>query len=717
MRRSIGRVLLLAFLLAACARGALAAPVAEAIGEGIVRFHASEEAQRSARPSVALVAPLPALGAAPADFPEVPEFRMIQNRYAAVLAAPEGTDFYGTGMVGGPLLRNGRSVTCWNYDAYGYDSNSPHLYQSHPWVLAVRADGSAFGVLFDTTYRARIELNGNIVCIADGPPFAVIVIDRDSPQSVVRALADLTGHMPLPPRWALGYQQCRYSYTPEARVREVASEFRRRDIPCDVIWMDIDYMDGFRSFTFSPVAFPDPRGLNQDLHDQGFHSVWMIDPGIKAETGNAVYDSGTAADAWVKTGWGEPFRGNVWPGSCVFPDFTNAGVRSWWGGLYRDFLAMGVDGVWNDMNEPAVFNVGSKTMPIENVHRADSDLGGPDTHDRYHNVYGMQMARGTRDGLLAARPELRPFVLSRANHLGGQRYAAAWTGDNSATWEHLAISIPMVLNLGLSGQPFAGPDIGGFAGNGDGALFARWMGFGALLPFARGHTEKGAVNKEPWAFGPAVEKTCRLALARRYLLMPYLYTVFHEAAETGLPVARPLFFADPRDLSLRAVDDAFLLGGDVLVAATVTPRGKRKVTNLERTWRRFVLDPAEANEADLPALFLRPGAIVCVGPAIEYVGEKPGEPRMLLVAPDAEGRAEGYLYRDEGDGFGYLDGRYGIVRYTATTAGGVLDIRRETVEGAVLGLRGDEVKVRVLLDGREVEGGGSDPDFIRVRLP
>ncbi len=717
MRRSIGRVLLFAFLLAACARGALAAPVAESIGEGIVRYFASDELRLSARPSVALAEQRPALGPSSADGPLAPEFRFIQNRYAAVVPVPDGTSLYGTGMVGGPLLRNGRTVTCWNYDAYGYDSETPHLYQSHPWVLGVRKDGTAFGVLFDTTYRARIELNASIVCIADGPPFAVIVIDRDSPQRVVMALADLTGHMPLPPQWALGYQQCRYSYTPDARVREVASEFRRRDIPCDVIWMDIDYMDGFRSFTFNPASFSDPAALNRDLHAEGFHSVWMIDPGIKAEAGNAVYDSGTEASAWVTTQWDAPFIGNVWPGPCVFPDFTNAAVRSWWGGLYRDFLAMGVDGVWNDMNEPAVFNVGSKTMPLENRHRADPDLGGPDTHDRYHNVYGMQMARGTRDGLLAARPDLRPFVLSRANHLGGQRYAAAWTGDNSATWEHVAISIPMVLNLGLSGQPFAGPDIGGFAGNGDGEMFARWMGFASLLPFARGHTEKGAIDKEPWAFGPAVEKTCRLALSRRYLLMPYLYTVFREAAETGLPVARPLFFADPRDLSLRAVDDAFLLGGDVLVAATVTPRGTRKATNLERTWRRFVLDPAEANEADLPALFLRPGAIVCVGPAIEYVGEKPGEPRTLLVAPDAEGRAEGYLYRDEGDGFGYLDGRYGIVRYTATTAGGVLDVRRETVEGAVLSIRGDEVKVRVLLDGREVEGGGSDPDFIRVRLP
>ncbi len=267
----------------------------------------------------------------------------------------------------------------------------------------------------------------------------------------------------------------------------------------------------------------------------------------------------------------------------------------------------------------------------------------------------------------------------------------------------------MVLNLGLSGQPFAGPDIGGFAGDGDGALFARWMGFGALLPFARGHTEKGAVNKEPWAFGPAVETTCRLALSRRYRLMPYLYTVFREAAETGLPVARPLFFADPRDLSLRAVDDAFLLGGDVLVAATVTPHGSRKVTSLERSWRRFVLDPAEANERDLPALFLRPGAIVCAGPAIEYVGEKPLEPLTLLVAPDADGRRRRIPLRGRRRRVRLSRRQYRLVRYTATTAGGVLDITYETVEGRFGWI--DAVNVRVLLDGREVEGAGTGPEL------
>ncbi|MCP4198529.1 MAG: alpha-glucosidase, partial [Proteobacteria bacterium] len=220
----------------------------------------------------------------------------------------------------------------------------------------------------------------------------------------------------------------------------------------------------------------------------------------------------------------------------VFPDFTRADVRHWWAGLYPFFLTSGVDGIWNDMNEPAVFNVDGHTMPTTNLHRADPDLGGPASHARYHNVYGELMAQATREGVLKGRPDLRPFVLTRANFIGGHRYAATWTGDNVASWQHLDFSIPMVLNLGLSGQPFSGPDIGGFVGKGDGPMFSRWMGFGALFPFARGHTGKGNIDKEPWAFDEDVEQTSRLALEGRYRLIPYLYTVFREASETGLPV-------------------------------------------------------------------------------------------------------------------------------------------------------------------------------------
>ena len=665
LRSSVWRVGLAVLALRAMVGLAVAkeaAPLGGVIGDGITRWDASLEARMNAAPSLSMIE-----ARAPGPEPEAPavtpRFYRVSGRPAVFLDVPEGTDLYGTGEVYGPLRRNGTRTVAWNHDAYGYGAVTPHLYQSHPWVLAVRPDGTAFGVLADTSWRTLIDLKSGILFVANGPEFPVIVIDRESPQAVLRGLAELCGAMDLPPLWALGYHQCRYSYTPDDRVREIAREFRSRDIPCDVVWLDIDYMDGYRSFTFDPVDFPRPDRLDAELQEQGFHTIAIIDPGIRRERGYAVYDSGEAVDAWVRRYDGGVYTGKVWPGECVFPDFTSARVRSWWAGLYADFLSVGIDGVWNDMNEPAVFDVGSKTMPTDNVHRADPELGGAGPHAKYHNVYGMLMARATREGMLAARPDRRPFVLTRANHLGGQRYAATWTGDNVASWPHLDASLSMVLNLGLSGQPFSGPDIGGFVGAGDGAMFARWMGFGALLPFARGHTGKGNIDKEPWAFGPEVEATCRRALQGRMRLMPYLYTLFREASATGLPVWRPLFFADPADPRLRDVDDAVLIGDDVLLAARTSP-GATGDTPLPRgRWREitaFVFGTAD--DPDLPRLYLREGAALPLAEPVAHTGLL-RDPAVLLANTDAGGRAVARLYRDAGEGFGYRDGEFWLGRF------------------------------------------------------
>ncbi len=652
--------------------------VGESVGEGMVRFHASAEARDGALPSLCLIEPLIADGKVPDGWNLVPKFNRVQGRTSVFLAIDEGTDLYGTGEVPGPLRRNGTRTVAWNFDAYGWGGDAANLYQSHPWVLALRADGSAFGVLADTPNRCLIDLTLGIRFEADGREFPVITIEGATPQEVVQALGRLTGTMPLPPRWALGYHQCRYSYTPDDRVREIADGFRERDIPCDVIWYDIDYMDEFRCFTVDTWSFPDMRGLNAELHEKGFHTVAIIDPGIKMDLGYHVYDSGDAIDAWVQTSAGGPYVGSVWPGRCVFPDFTMAQVRQWWGGLYGQFLSLGIDGIWNDMNEPAVFNVDSKTMPRSNRHRADSELGGPGSHARYHNVYGMLMARATWEGVQRVRPKQRPFVLSRANHLGGQRWAAGWTGDNTASWAHVDYSVSMVLNLGLSGQPLSGPDIGGFVGGGTGEMFARWMGIGALQPFARGHTGKGNIDKEPWAFGGDVEKTCRLALQRRYRLLPYLYSLMREAAETGLPPMRPLFFADPRDPGLRPVDDSFLLGNDLLVVCHTSPGFDKPEPVLPAgNWVKVSLVPGDLEDPDLPDLFLREGAVLPLGPILQWSDERPLDELELLVNPGADGRAVGFLYEDEGDGYDYRAGGFRVTEFVVSDG-----VETTVVEGA-----------------------------------
>ncbi len=602
-------------------------------------------------------------GPLPAAFPIQPRFRRWQGQSVIEFPNTAPAHYYATGEQAGPLLRNGTRKVLWNTDAFDYTDATPSLYQSHPFVLGMNRSApcgkmkaavpAAFGIICETTFRCTVDLRDHargITIAVDGPMPAISIIIRETPQEVIAALAEMTGKIALPPRWALGYHQCRYSYEPASQVREVAAGFRARNIPCDTIWLDIDYMDGYRCFTFDPVKFPDPVGLVNDLHAQGYKVVSMIDPGIKVDEQYSVYAEGHAGDHFVKDVAGHEYHGEVWPGVCAFPDFTRERTRRWWAGLYAPLLKIGIDGFWNDMNEPAVFHVGSKTMPLDNAHDADADLGGPGDHARYHNTYGMQMTRASHDGLVAGRPDVRPFLLTRAAFLGSQRHAATWTGDNHANEDHFRWSIPMALNLGLCAQPFAGPDIGGFADNTDPELFARWMGVGALLPFARGHKNKGTRMHEPWELGADCEKACRLALQRRYRLLPYLYTLFEEASRTGLPVARPVFFADPCDARLRAVDDAFLLGTDVLVqtrASSPRPAGR---------WMPFEL--TDETHPALPTLLLREGALIPVGPIMQFCGEKTLDPLTLICNLDAEGKAAGGLYDDDGVSYACLQGAF-----------------------------------------------------------
>lgn len=692
------------------------AQVAQRLGSA-TRWDASESAAKAALPSMSFSDPASREKGTPLS--ERPALRPTfakddRGRHVAKIEVPAGTSLYGTGEVAGPLLRNGRVVETWNTDAYGYREQTPSLYQSHPWVLAVRADGSAFGVLADTTWRCEIDLGSGITFAAEGTEFPVLIYEGATPQDVLKKLAADIGTIALPPLWAIGYHQCRYSYYPESRVREIADGFRSRAIPCDVIWFDIDYMRGYRVFTFDSSHFPDPAALNADLHKNGFHTIWMIDPGVKAEPGYSVFDSGSAGDHWVKKADGAVYNGEVWPGQCVFPDYTRPETMAWWAGLYKDFMATGIDGVWNDMNEPAVFNVPSKTMPEDNVHRGGGSLTeGP--HARYHNVYGMLMAKGTLRGITDANPERRPFVLTRANYIGGHRYAATWTGDNAAEWYDLENSIPMILNLGLSGQPFSGPDIGGFIGNGNGQQFARWMGVGSLLPFSRGHTGKGNRDKEPWAYDAAVERTCRMALERRYRLIPYLYTLFEESSRNGLPVARPTFFADPADPALRSEDDSFLLGDSLLVVAKVTPLADRMPVMPRGVWRPLNLHDG-ATDADLPDLYLREGSILPVGPIEQHVNERPLDPLTLYVSLDAKGGATGELYEDAGEGFGYQQGQYLRTRYQATREGETVRVRMLSSSGAMARPSRHAVVKVVLDDGREATAIGRDGEEISVNL-
>lgn len=631
-------------------------------GDGIAVFYPADFDSSQTLPSLIIQKDLMPQKAVPANWKIVPNFKIEEGKAIVEISHDSGTDLYGTGEVTGSLRRNGTEVELWNTDNYGYrKAKGKRLYQSHPWVMGVREDGSAFGVIADNTWKQSFNLENPITITSEGPSFRVIIIEKETPQELMKAMTDLTGRIEMPPLWALGYQQCRYSYFPDSRVKEVASEFRKRSIPCDVIWMDIDYMERFKVFTFNSEYFPNPTGINDYLHSINFKSVWMIDPGVKKENGYFVYEQGTTNDYWVHTKSNEVFTGNVWPGECVFPDFTMPETRKWWGTLYNDFMATGIDGVWNDMNEPAVFNGPGGTMPEDNFHRGGDELQ-PGSHLRYHNIYGMLMVKASRDGIMKVNPEKRPFVLSRSNFLGGQKYAATWTGDNASTWAHFKMATPMVLNLGLSGQPFTGPDLGGFGGSPDTTLFANWIAVGAFYPFCRSHSEKGTADQEPWAFGEVVENVSRTALKRRYKLLPYLYSLFWESSQTGLPVMRPVFFADVTDKALRSEEEAFMLGDNLLIV----PKWSENPSLPNGIWKTIsLLDNNVEDDGYQPELKQKGGSIIPVGSVIQSTEEFKTDSLTLLVCLDENNEASGTMYVDEGEGFDYQNGDFELDTFTA----------------------------------------------------
>ncbi len=636
-------------------------------------------------PRPSLLLPLePRLGAV-AEPPARVRFTHDATHVRARLELAPGTSLYGTGEVRGPLERSGQSVTLWNTDSYQFGSADDPLYQSHPYVLLVRADGSALGILADSIRRGTIAsaeraLEFAFESCAPAEPFDLYLIEAAHPADVTRALAELVGKMALPPLWALGYHQCRWSYANEGELRALALEFRRRGIPCDGLWLDIDYMDRFRVFTVDPAAFPDLGALSDELRALGFHSVAILDPGVAVDS--PLAEEGLARGLFVLDADGKPATGKVWPGVCHFPDFTSAAARAWWSEHTRAFVARTrVDGLWNDMNEPALLDSATKTLPETCRHAgtgAPGSSGAGGDHSRWHNLYGQLMLEASRDGLVRARPERRPFLLTRANHVSGSRLAATWTGDNRATWEHLRWSLAMALNLGLSGQPFSGPDVGGFSDNPDRELFARWFEAACLLPFFRGHAEKSSRRKEPWAFDAETETRVRAAIERRMKLLPTLYTLFREASESGAPVVRPLFFADPSDPALRTLDDAFLLGDALLVAPVVHERAHERTVVFPKTpggWYAFPEGgtPIVEREHVVPAplgtlpLFARAGSILFEH---EPRPSTTTPPRLLVVHIfcDESARASSRLYEDEGEGHAHANGVFRDTHFTATAS-------------------------------------------------
>jgi alpha-glucosidase len=644
---------------------------------------------------------------------------------------PPDMHYFGLGDKSGRLDRRGGSFALWNTDAYGFGEGSDPLYKSIPFVLGVGSSGASVGLFFDSTWRSYFDFGrterDTLRFGADAGPVDYYVIGAAAPKAVVQAYAYLTGIAALPPLWSLGFQQSRYSYMTETEARGIATRLRADHIPADVLYLDIDYQDRNRPFTVNRQSFPDLPKFLADMRALDLRVVMITDLHIAAAPGEgyAPYDTGQARDAFLKNPDGSTYVADVWPGASVFPDFSRSGVRDWWGGLYTGFLHAGAAGFWNDMNEPAIFNVRGKTMPLDVVHRIDEPGFAPRsaTHAEMHNVYGMLNSRATWEGLLRLDANTRPFVLTRASYAGGQRYAATWTGDNLSAWSHLRLSVAQLANLGLSGFALAGDDIGGFGGAGPSPeLLTRWIEIGAFNPIFRDHAATGKPAQELWTGGADQEAIRRRYVEERYRLLPYIYQLAEEYSRTGLPLLRPVFLEFPARVDIESdlggSIDQFMLGPSLLVAPATEPESPFPYditlpgdgwfdywTGLRVPAAKFSQTP----RLELLPVFVRPGSIVPHQPLVQSTAERPRGNLRLDVYPGPS--CHGELYLDDGVSFDYRRGAYlrqGVFCQGASQVAAVEFAPREgsfrpwwhDVDVVIHGV--DAAPARVRLDGRPV---------------
>ncbi len=625
----------------------------------------------------------------------------------ACFEARESDAYHGLGDKPGELDMRGRRYTMWNSDAFGYDHLSDKLYKSVPFTLVERGD-CRVGLFFDNTHRATFDFAKETIdqfgYEANGGELNIYFFFSDDPIQICADYCKLTGVPPLPPMWAIGYQQCRWSYYPESRVREIVAKFRELQIPCDAIYLDIDYMDNYKCFTWSEVLFPNLQEMIADFRRLNMRTVVMIDPGISAVEDYDVYASGTSADAWCRRTSGEIMRGPVWPEECVFPDFTEPRVREWWGQLYHElYQTLGVSGFWNDMNEPAVFKVNRATMPDEVFHAMEGEGG---THARAHNIYGMTMTAASYNGLRSIQPELRPFLLTRATYAGGQRYAACWTGDNAANWRHLQTANHQCIRLSLSGFSITGSDIGGFSDEPDGELYVRWIQLGIFHPLMRTHsignnsdgstqTDQEAVeeamseeriDQEPWSYGDPYTGLARTAIEWRYRLLPSVYTAMDRLHREGMPTLVPSYMEDPSDEQLVS-RNAFRFADHLFIDPILEKDQRSKQIYLPRgIWYELqsgkLLRGAQQVSVDTPLeyipAFVRGGAVLQLDPVRQSTAEPyPAAPELHVYY--AEGETSSLLYQDAGEGYKYQEGEYLRTHfsYLGETGKSVLNAQRE----------------------------------------
>lgn len=613
--------------------------------------------------------------------------------------------FFGFGEKTGPLDKAGESMVMLANDM-PYSKNADPLYQDHPFFISISA-GFSYGIFFDNISKTTFDMGKTdpeeYYFDAEHGELNYYFISERSIKGILEVYTELTGRMKMPPKWSIGYHQCKYSYKNEKQIKKITNKFRLNHIPCDGIWFDIHYMTGYRVFTFNKKRFPSPKGLIESLKSLGFKATAIVDPGVKIDEYYPVYQEIIENKFYCKNAEGDPAVGIVWPGLVHFPDFTKPEVRSWWGGLHKFYFDLGLDGIWIDMNEPSL-NINPLKSFIHRVKPKDiffDDQGRNSWLNKARNVYGFGQAQATYEGFRKLRPNKRPFILTRSGYAGLQRYAAMWTGDNWTTWGGIALASRMLTNLCLSAQSFCGEDIGGHMGIirmvfKRKQLFARWLQSGVFHPFCRVHTTVFTRNQDPFSNGKKVQAICKKYIELRYKLLPYLYNLFYEYSQTGAPIMRPLFYYTLGDENCYRKDfeNQFLFGSDILIVPIYKKNCKHIKTYLpEGKWihlwtgvefegnREYDIDVVLE---DIPIL-IRKGAIIPMQPDMEYVGEKPVDPLILSIYPDLDTKDysnSAKIYSDDGESFDYEEkNEWCKLPVSVKNNRGVLEIIIKKLEG------------------------------------
>ncbi|MDD5507821.1 MAG: glycoside hydrolase family 31 protein [Bacteroidales bacterium] len=551
----------------------------------------------------------------------------------------EGEHFLGLGEKTGNLDRRGEYHVNWNTDNFAYRVTDDEIYSSFPFYIGVH-HGLCYGIYLDNTHRSYFNFGASNDRFssfgAEAGDMDYYFIGGPDISSVISEYTWLTGRIPMPPLWALGFQQCRWSYFPDKEVLNTARTFREKKIPLDVVYLDIHYMDAYKVFTWHPTRFPHPENMINELKSLGVQTTVIIDPGVKVEPGYPAWEDGLARNIFIKYPDGKEYMAQVWPGWCHFTDYTKAEARRWWGEQFKELVDQGVSGFWNDMNEIASWGEGATPSIV----RFDWDGKGA-SYRQAKNVYGMLMARSTYEGVKPLMNGRRPLVLTRAAFSGAQRFTAIWTGDNVASEEHMMLGCRLVNSLGISGMPFSGVDIGGFSGEASASLFARWLTIGTFTPFFRVHKAYNQNTSEPWTYGEEVESIARNYISLRYRLLPYLYSSFYRSSKSGLPVNQALVVEHPDDEQCWNIEfqHQYLFGPNLLVAPVESQQRFARVYLPEGQWYDFFTGDrnegkqtilADASLDKLP-VYARGGGFIPMQTVTQSTSESPANTLFVHV--------------------------------------------------------------------------------------